>query len=82
MRTEKLLERITLNPNVMTGKPVIKGTRVTVQFILGLLAHGASVEEILSEYKGLTRKDIQACLLFATESLENTTFMPLTAEAC
>jgi uncharacterized protein (DUF433 family) len=82
MRTEKLLERITLNPNVMTGKPVIKGTRLTVQFILGLLAHGASVEEILKEYKGITRKDIQACLLFATESLENTTFMPLTAEAC
>ena len=82
MRTEKLLQRITLNPNVMTGKPVIKGTRLTVQFILGLLAHGASVEEILAEYKGLTREDIQACLLFATESLENTTFMPLTAEAC
>ncbi len=82
MITEKLLERITLNPNVMTGKPVIKGTRLTVQFILGLLGHGASVEEILSEYKGLTREDIQACLLFATESLENTTFMPLTAEAC
>jgi len=82
MRTEKLLELITLNPNVMTGKPVIKGTRLTVQFILGLLAHGASVEEILAEYKGLTREDIQACLLFATESLENTTFMPLTAEAC
>src|SRR3972149_7733665 len=81
MRTEKLLERITLNPNVMTGKPVIKGTRLTVQFILGLLAHGASVEEILEEYKGLTREDIQACLLFATESLENTTFMPLSAEA-
>ena len=82
MITEKLLERITLNPEVMTGKPVIKGTRLTVQFILGLLAHGASVEEILSEYKGLNREDIQACLLFATESLENTTFMPLTAEAC
>jgi len=82
MKTQKLLERITLNPDVMTGKPVIKGTRLTVQFILGLLAHGASVEEILAEYKGLTREDIQACLLFATESLENTTFMPLTAEAC
>ncbi|HEX7628456.1 MAG TPA: DUF433 domain-containing protein [Candidatus Methanoperedens sp.] len=53
MKAEKLLERITLNPNVMTGKPVIKGTRLTVQFILGLLAHGASVEEILAEYKGI-----------------------------
>lgn len=82
MKTEKLLERIILDPNVMTGKPVVRGTRLTVQYILGLLAHGASVEEILEEYKGLTREDIKTCLLFATESLENTTFMPLTAEAC
>jgi len=81
MKVQKLLERITLDPNVMTGKPVIRGTRLTVQYILGLLAHGASVEEILAEYKGLNREDIQACLQFATESLENTTFMPLTAEA-
>jgi uncharacterized protein (DUF433 family) len=58
----------------MTGKPVIKGTRLTVQFILGLLAHGASAEEILEEYKGLNEDDIKASLLFATESLENTAF--------
>ena len=82
MKTEILLERIILDPNVMTGKPVIRGTRLTVQYVLGLLAHGASVEEILDEYKGLNREDIKACLLFATESLENTTFLPLTAEAC
>ena len=82
MKGQKLLERITLNPDVMIGKPVIRGTRLTVQFILGLLAHSASVEEIIDEYEGLTREDIRACLLFATESLENTTFMPLTAEAC
>lgn len=78
---ERLLERITLNPKVMTGKPVIKGTRLTVQYILGLLAHGASFEEILQEYKGLTREDILACLLFAVEALDSSTFMPLTAEA-
>lgn len=82
MKVKKLLERIALDPSVMTGKPVIRGTRLTVQFILGLLAHGASVEDILEEYKGLTEDDIRACLLFATESLEDTTFMPLTAEAC
>ena len=82
MKSDKLLERITLNPSIMTGKPIIRGTRLTVQFILGLLAHGASMEEILDEYKGLTKEDIKACLLFATESLEDTTFMPLTAEAC
>ncbi|MCX9014871.1 MAG: DUF433 domain-containing protein [Candidatus Methanoperedens sp.] len=82
MKSNKLLERITLNPNIMTGKPIIRGTRLTVQFILGLLAHGASMDEILEEYKGLTKEDITACLLFATESLKDTTFMPLTAEAC
>ena len=82
MKSNKLLERITLNPSIMTGKPIIRGTRLTVQFILGLLAHGASMEEILDEYKGLTKEDIKACLLFATESLEDITFMPLTAETC
>jgi len=68
MKSEKLLERITFDPGVMTGKPVIRGTRLTVQFILGLLVHGSSEEEILEEYKGLTREDIKACLQFATES--------------
>jgi uncharacterized protein (DUF433 family) len=71
MRPAKLLERITLDPHIMTGKPVIRGTRLTVQFILGLLAHGASIEEILEEYKGIDIEDIRACLLFATESLED-----------
>jgi uncharacterized protein (DUF433 family) len=51
-----------------------------LKYILNLLAHGATVAEILEEYEGLIQEDIQACLLFATKSLENTTFMPLTAE--
>ena len=72
-----LLERIIMNPKIMVGKPVIKGTRLTVQFILGLLANGEAVEKILEEYKGLTREDIMACLFFATETLEDTTFVPL-----
>ena len=80
MTDRELLERIALDPKVMVGKPVIKGTRLTVEFILGLLAHGATVGEILEEYEGLTPEDIQACLLFATKSLESTVFMPLTAE--
>ncbi|MCF6154082.1 MAG: DUF433 domain-containing protein [Candidatus Brocadia sp.] len=65
----------------MVGKPVIRGTRLTVEYILNLLAHGATVEEILQEYKGLMREDIQACILFATRALENTTFMPLIMES-
>lgn len=80
MTDQKLLERITVNPKVMVGKPVIRGTRLTVEYILNILAHGATVEEILEEYDGLTRDDIQACLLFASRSLEDTTFMPLVAE--
>jgi len=68
MKEMPLLERITLNPKVVAGKPVIKGTRLTVEYILNLLAHGATVEEILQEYEGLTQEDIQACLLFAAQS--------------
>ena len=80
MQDEQLLKRIVLNPKVMAGKPVIRGTRLTVDFILNLLAHGATESEILNEYKGLTLEDIQACFLFATKSLENTEFMPLATE--
>ena len=50
-------------------------------FLLGLLAHGATVEEELEEYDGLTREDIQACLLFASRSLEQTSFLPTLKEA-
>jgi uncharacterized protein (DUF433 family) len=80
MKDQQLLERIALNPKVMTGKPVIKGTRLTVEYILNLLAHGATDAEILDEYDGLTHDDIRACLLFATRSLEDTVFMPLAVE--
>ena len=76
-----MLERIALDPKVMVGKPVVKGTRLTVEYILNLLAHGATVAEILDEYDGLTHEDIRACLLFAYKSLEDTAFMPLAVEA-
>jgi len=74
MEQKQLLERIVLNPKIMVGKPVIRGTRLTVQYILNLLAHGATIDEILQEYKGLTKEDILACLLYASETLEDTTF--------
>lgn len=77
MTDQKLLERIALDPKVMVGKPVVRGTRPTVDFILGLLAHGETVEEILEEYDGLEREDIQACLLFASRSLASTECAPL-----
>jgi uncharacterized protein (DUF433 family) len=80
MNDQELLERITLNPKVLAGKPVIKGTRLSVEFILNLLAHGATAGEILEEYQGLKQEDISACLLFAGESLSRTDFMPLVLE--
>ena len=77
MTDQELLERIVVSTKVMVGKPVIKGTRLTVEFILGLLAHGATIEEILGEYQGVTVDDIRACALFAQRSLGNISFMPL-----
>lgn len=81
MTEQQLLKRIVLNPDVMVGKPVIKGTRLTVEYILNLLAHGATVKEILEEYQDLTSEDIQACLLFAAKALANTSFLPLVESA-
>jgi uncharacterized protein (DUF433 family) len=78
---EALLARVASDPRVMTGKPVIKGTRLTVAYILGLLAHGMTPEAILEEYPGLERADIAACLLFAERSLESTSYFPLTAQS-
>ena len=80
MKDEELLQRIIIDPKIMVGKPVVRGTRLTVDFILGLLAHGALENEILEEYKGLTREDIKACFLFATKSIQDTEFMPLMVE--
>ncbi|AUX34379.1 uncharacterized protein SOCE836_065520 [Sorangium cellulosum] len=72
MTDQSLLERITAQAEIVDGKSVVRGTRLTVPFLLGLLVHGATVDEILEEYEGLTREDIQACLLFASRSLEQT----------
>ncbi len=77
MEHNQLLERIEVNPEIMVGKPVIKGTRLSVQYVLNLLAHGASTDEIIQEYDQLRNEDILACLLYASEMLEDTSFMPL-----
>ena len=65
----------------MAGKPVIRGTRLAVEYILGLLAHGTAMDEILEEYPGLVRDDIYACLLFASKTLQDASFIPIEAEA-
>ncbi len=77
MNDDQLLKRIVIDPDTMVGKPIIRGTRLTVDYILGLLAHGTQEKEICREYSGITREDIQACLLFATRTLKDTDFMPL-----
>ena len=69
MTDQELLTRITINRKVMVGKPVIRGTRLTVDFILNLLAHGSTMDEIIREYQGLKEEDIRACILFSTKLL-------------
>ena len=64
MNDQELLKRITIDPKVMVGKPLLKGTRLTVEFILNLLAHGATTAEIVDEYNGLTPDDLQACFQY------------------
>lgn len=77
MTDQELLNRIACDPAIMVGKPVIRGTRLTVDYILNLFAHGSTADEILQEYRGLKREDIQAALFFASRSLADMSFMPL-----
>ena len=63
--------RITIDPNISIGKPTIKGTRLAVESIVDLLAQGWSTEEILRNYPGMTIEDIQACLSYASASLQS-----------
>jgi len=81
MRDNDLLERISSDPATMVGKPVVRGTRLTVEHVLNLLAHGSSAREIVEEYPGLSDDDIHACLLFASKTLEDVSFMPLAETA-
>jgi uncharacterized protein (DUF433 family) len=70
-------ERITLDSEILTGKPVIKGTRLAVEFIIDLLAQGWSEQAILDNYPGLTREDIRACLAYASAVLHAEKVYPL-----
>jgi len=65
---EELLERITVDPKIMGGKPVVRGTRITVDLILELLASGMTPEEIAEDYK-ISIEDIRAALLYAAKTL-------------
>jgi uncharacterized protein (DUF433 family) len=63
--------RITIDPKVLAGKPVIRGTRMSVEFILGLLANGWTIEEILENYPQLKKEDVIAALKYAAEVLKS-----------
>ena len=64
-------ERIEINPKVLVGKPVIRGTRLAVEFIVELLANGWSESQVIENYTGITHEDISACLHYATEMLKS-----------
>ena len=69
-------ERIVIDPSILVGKPVVKGTRLAVEFIVDLLAQGWDEAEILRNYSGLTRLDIQACLSYASAILRTERVYP------
>jgi uncharacterized protein (DUF433 family) len=64
-REEALLQRITVNPAIFGGKPIVRGRRLAVEHVLGMLVAGDSVETLLSEYPWLEADDVRACLLYA-----------------
>jgi uncharacterized protein (DUF433 family) len=72
-----IMERITANPKIFGGKPIIKGTRISVEFILELLASNVSEDEIIEDYLHIKKDDIHACLRFAADSFKNDIYFEL-----
>ena len=70
-------DRIAIDPQILTGKPVIKGTRIAVEFVIDLLGRGWTTEQILDEYDHLTREDIMACLAYAGDLLKSERVFPV-----
>ena len=64
-------DRVHIDPKILTGKPVIKGTRIAVEFVVDLLGRGWTSEQILREYDHLTQQDIQACLAYASDVVKS-----------
>lgn len=76
-----LLERITFSPDIFGGKPIVRGRRLAVEHVLGMLAAGDTVETILAGYPWLERENVQACLVFARRLAANERIEPLPVEA-
>jgi uncharacterized protein (DUF433 family) len=78
---EQLLKRITANPKIFGGKAIIRGRRLAVEHILGMLTSGDAIETILEGYPWLEREDIQACLAYAHRLVENDWIEPVPVES-
>jgi len=72
-----MIDRITANPKILGGKPIVQGTRLSVEFILELLASDVPEEDILKDYPYPTREDIHACLKYAARSCKNEVYVEL-----
>ena len=72
-------DRIVVDPKVVVGKPVVRGTRLSVEFVVGLFAQGWTLEQVLENYPGLTLVDIQASFAYANEALQSERSYPLGA---
>lgn len=81
MDEQKLLERITVNPKIFGGKPIIRGRRLAVEHVLGMLAAGDTSETILEGYPWLEPEDIQACLVYARRVIGHERIEPLLIES-
>ncbi len=73
----RLQKRIIMNPKIMIGKPIIKGTRIPVDTIIRLLAQGMTEEEIIEDYPNLTKEDIRAALAYVAEIVNDENIFPL-----
>src|SRR6266446_8541797 len=81
MDEQKLLERITVNPNIFAGKPIIRGRRLAVEHVLGMLAAGDTPELLMQGYPWLEKEDIQACLVYARRMVGHARIEPLKIES-
>jgi len=81
MDERRLLERITVDPQIFSGKPIIRGRRLAVEHVLGMLAAGDTTDDILEAYPWLEREDVQACLVYARRIAANERIEPLTIQA-
>ena len=77
MDDEKLMQRITVNPDIFGGKPIIRGRRLAVEHVLGMLAAGDNIEDLLGEYPWLEQEDVLACLLYAKTLVAHERYEPI-----